>query len=286
RLARLDEQRRVALEALVTGSSRLQHALTAEETEAIIVGTANQMFGGRETRLELAPATAEDAPSQDVGYDPATCELRIPLCGQAGILGAVTTVVEIPDSFLFEVARLYSHHVGTRLEQLRVINALTDAATRDALTGIDNRRGAQAQLAFLEGGDAVFILDLDHFKAINDSLGHQTGDQVLADFGDYLRSATRPADAVARYGGEEFLVICRQVTPDIAAAIASRLLDGWRSRRPVVTFSVGYAMHESESPPEVTVEHADMALYEAKREGRDQARAYVPWHPTATSSHS
>ena len=158
-------------------------------------------------------------------------------------------IVDQPDGFRLDAARLYSQHIGTRLEQLRVIDALTDAATHDVLTGLANRRAAQASIHTLQPGDAVFILDLDHFKTINDSLGHQAGDQVLASFGDYLRAVTRPTDTVARYGGEEFLLISPATTPDAAAHIANRLLDGWRAQRPLVTFSVGYATHTDGRAP-------------------------------------
>ena len=150
----------------------------------------------------------------DTHYDPAGHELRVRVRGQSGRLGTLTTIVDQPDGFLLDAARLYSQHIGTRLEQLRVIDALTDAATHDALTGLGNRRAAQASIDTLQPGDAVFILDLDHFKTINDSLGHQAGDQVLTQLGDYLRAFTRPTDSVARYGGEEFLLISPATTRD------------------------------------------------------------------------
>jgi diguanylate cyclase (GGDEF)-like protein len=179
-----------------------------------------------------------------------------------------------PTASLLDAARLFSQHVGTRIEQLRVIDALTDAATHDTLTGIGNRRAAQAAIQTLEPGDAVFILDLDHFKTINDSLGHQAGDEVLTQVGDYLRAFTRPTDSVARYGGEEFLLISRATPADAARHVARRLLNGWRARRPLVTFSIGYTVHTHGDPPELTVEHADTALYDAKHDGRDRAHQY------------
>jgi diguanylate cyclase (GGDEF)-like protein len=276
-LGRLDAHRRIALEALVSGASQLQGALTADESQAIVIATAADMFGGHDTRFETGEQTIDDGPDHDdTHYDTTTGELSIRVRGQSGILGTLTTLVNAPDSFLLDAARLYSQHIGTRLEQLRVIDTLTDAATHDALTGLDNRRAAQTSIQNLQPGDAIFILDLDHFKIVNDSLGHQAGDQVLTDFGDYLRAFTRPTDTVARYGGEEFLLISRTTTPDTAHQIANRLLDGWRAQRPLVTFSVGYATHTQNNPPELTLEHADMALYEAKREGRDRANPYTP----------
>jgi diguanylate cyclase (GGDEF)-like protein len=109
---------------------------------------------------------------------------------------------------------------------------------------------------------------------VNDNLGHQAGDEVLAQIGRYLQDFTRPTDFVSRYGGEEFLLLCRRVRAGDALGIANRLLDGWRTRRPLVTFSVGYAIRGDGEPPELTVEHADMALYQAKRDGRDRACHY------------
>jgi diguanylate cyclase (GGDEF)-like protein len=276
RLGRLDAYRRTALEALVLGASRLQGALTADESETIVVATATGMFSGHDTRFETTAPTIDDGPEHDdARYEPTTRELRIRVRGQSGVLGTLTTTVDQPDSFLLDAARLYSQHIGTRLEQLRVIDALTDAATHDALTGLENRRAAQANIQILQPGDAVFILDLDHFKTINDSLGHQAGDQVLMQLGEYLRAFTRPTDTVARYGGEEFLLISHATTRESARHIANRLLDGWRAQRPLVTFSIGYTTHTEHDPPEVTIEHADTALYQAKDHGRDRAHQYT-----------
>jgi diguanylate cyclase (GGDEF)-like protein len=253
-----------------------ERALTNEESETIVTATATAMFGGYDTRYERAEQTIDDGPEHDdAHYDPIKRELRIRVRGQSGILGTVTTIVDQPDAFALDAARLYSQHVGTRLDQLRVIDALTDAATHDPLTGIGNRRAAQASIATLRPGDAVFILDLDHFKTINDTLGHQAGDRVLTQLGDYLRDFTRPNDSVARYGGEEFLLICREAPRDASHHIAHRLLDGWRAQRPLVTFSIGYTTRTDGDTTDLIIEHADMALYEAKRSGRDRAHEYT-----------
>ena len=275
-LGRLDARRRTALEGLVSGASKLQGALTTRESEAIVVETASAMFGGRDTRYEIAAYMIDHGPEEcDTAYDARRGELRVRVRGQSGVLGTLTTIIDEPDTFVLDAARLYSQHMGTRLEQLRVIDALTDAATHDTLTGIGNRRAAQADIETLRPGDAVFILDLDHFKTINDTLGHPAGDRVLAQFGSYLREFTRPGDAVARYGGEEFLLICRAAPPTAAEHIASRLLDGWRAQRPLVTFSIGYAIHAAGDAGDLAIEHADMALYEAKRAGRDRAHRHA-----------
>jgi diguanylate cyclase (GGDEF)-like protein len=275
-LSRLDAERRRSLEALVAGTSALHGAVTPEESFDLTLALGNEMFNGRDSRYErAAPGADQGSVEDDVQYESETSELRIRLRGQTGIVGTLSTVVDEPDPFMLDVARLFSQQIGTRLEQLRVIEALTDAATHDALTGISNRRAAGDCIATLQPGDGVFILDVDHFKNINDSLGHQAGDEVLTQLGDFLRDFTRPTDFVARYGGEEFLLICRRLRPDAAEHIANRLLDGWRMRRPIVTFSIGYTLHADGDPTEVTVEHADMALYQAKRDGRDRACRYA-----------
>jgi diguanylate cyclase (GGDEF)-like protein len=281
RLATLDTRRRMALEALVFGASQLQDALTPSEIDAVVIDTAVAVFAGRDPSLHHHDTSASsDRPNDGVSYDTESHQLQIPLRGQVGTLAELDITIDAPDAFAMDTARLFGQQIGGRLEQLRVINALSDAASHDALTGVHNRRGAETQLDRLRPGDAVMILDLDHFKAINDSLGHQTGDQVLTEFGDFLRAKSRSTDLVARYGGEEFLLICRNVTADLAANIIDRLLDNWRARRPLVTFSAGYAVHRDGDEPALTVAHADSALYQAKHAGRDQARAHAAWTNT------
>jgi diguanylate cyclase (GGDEF)-like protein len=146
-------------------------------------------------------------------------------------------------------------------------------AERDELTGVGNRRHAGALLETLVPGDAVLMIDLDLFKAVNDYSGHAAGDQVLQELGAYLQGALRDSDLVARYGGEEFLVVLRQAS-DTASVAANRLLRGWRARRPRTTFSGGVAVHEEATAPTVTLTRADMALYEAKRNGRNRVCLY------------
>ncbi len=280
RLASLDMRRRLMLETLVQGASRLHDALTADESDAVVVETANAMFTGRDTHLVRAAPGTEPS-GDDVCFDQSTRQLVITLRGQVGVLATITTVVDEPDAFVMDGARLFSQQIGGRLEQLRMIRSLTNAATHDVLTGVQNRRGAEAQLEALRPGDAVMILDLDHFKTINDTLGHQVGDRVLAEFGEFLRQATRPSDMVARYGGEEFVVICRSTPPDIARQVADRLLEGWRGRQPLVTFSAGVAVHQPGDTPACTLEHADTALYDAKRAGRDRASMFASMQPAS-----
>jgi diguanylate cyclase (GGDEF)-like protein len=165
-------------------------------------------------------------------------------------------------------------------DRRRAESQVAHLALHDPLTDLPNRallrERLETALGRVHAGEqlAVLYLDLDHFKTVNDSLGHQSGDRVLTQLGDYLRIATRPTDAICRYGGEEFLLISHAVRGG-AAQVAERLLDGWRATRPLATFSVGYAIHETGVTADVTLEHADLALYEAKRDGRNCVRAFT-----------
>ncbi|MDQ1375123.1 MAG: diguanylate cyclase, partial [Actinomycetota bacterium] len=176
----------------------------------------------------------------------------------------------IPDPFTLHAAQLFGAQAGIALEQQRVIDELTEAAMQDALTGVGNRRRAALLLEELRAEDAVVLIDLDHFKLVNDTAGHATGDRVLVLLGRYLREAARDVDAIARYGGEEFLLVLRNAG-DSALAATARLLEGWRELRPLTTFSAGVAVHQPDRSPAATLGRADAALYRAKRSGRDRA---------------
>lgn len=153
--------------------------------------------------------------------------------------------------------------------QREAVAILAAANLTDDLTGLGNRRRANLLLDSLRDGDVVALLDLDHFKHVNDSYGHQTGDQVLQDLGAYLRGAVRGADGVARFGGEEFLVVLRAASASGPATIR-RLLGGWRATKPMATLSAGLAVHRPGESPRDSFAAADAALYQAKQSGRDR----------------
>jgi len=158
-----------------------------------------------------------------------------------------------------------------RAGQQEAFDLLAVAAVTDELTGVGNRRHVNTLLDNLQPGDALLLLDVDHFKDINDRMGHLAGDEVLADLGRYLKESTRDnADTVARYGGEEFLIVLRQ-PGDLAYRTAERLFQGWRATDPLVTFSIGIALHQ-QGPAETTLHEADQALYQAKASGRDRCQ--------------
>jgi diguanylate cyclase (GGDEF)-like protein len=145
---------------------------------------------------------------------------------------------------------------------------LSESASTDALTGLPNRRMIDRALGRLSAGDSVIIVDLDHFKRVNDELGHATGDDVLRAFGGVLSCTARGRDVVGRFGGEEFVAVL--VAPTVGAdAFLERLRSAWLEVRPVpVTFSAGVARCGGD--PDETISLADQALYAAKDRGRDQ----------------
>jgi diguanylate cyclase (GGDEF)-like protein len=149
------------------------------------------------------------------------------------------------------------------------IDALALASVTDDLTGLGNRRQANVMLDGLDTGDALVVLDLDHFKNLNDTLGHQYGDRVLNQLGQFLTEHLRAHDSVARYGGEEFIMVLRDADGS-AFDIVERLLVLWRACRPATTLSAGVALHKGDSWSD-TFARADAALYAAKQSGRDRA---------------
>ena len=144
---------------------------------------------------------------------------------------------------------------------------LAESAWTDLLTGLPNRRMLDRALGRLAPDDTVIMLDLDHFKQVNDTFGHAAGDDVLRAFGRVLRHTTRGRETVGRFGGEEFLIVMGP--PEGADVLLQRLRAGWLAERPFpVTFSAGIAA--SAGDPDETVILADQALYQAKEAGRDQ----------------
>lgn len=184
-------------------------------------------------------------------------------------------------------ARLRSGERVLALQErlLAIQEALRHEATRDALTGLWNRRMILEQLdreyhrAMRDKHPlAVTVADLDHFKHVNDQHGHVTGDAVLRAASDRLRSVLRSYDFIGRYGGEEFLIILPACGPGLAVSIAERArramsaspldIDG----TPVsLSVSLGVACSSpATAGPEALIHAADQALYRAKAAGRDR----------------
>nr|WP_256490115.1 sensor domain-containing diguanylate cyclase [Ideonella oryzae] len=170
--------------------------------------------------------------------------------------------------------------------QVQSRHQLEWSATHDALTGLLNRRGFQERMErFIEGRlrrpTALLVIDLDHFKPINDSEGHQAGDAMLQAVAGALNDGVRVSDAVGRLGGDEFAVLLEGCPPQWAQRLAHKLLERvqavqvpWNGRQLQVSASIGLAMWEDRLGSVASWTHqADLACYEAKRAGRANVQA-------------
>ena len=160
---------------------------------------------------------------------------------------------------------------------------LEQLAFNDALTGIKNRRAFEllfpnlvAQNARQKKGFAACLLDIDHFKKINDSFGHQAGDQALIELANVLRNNIRQSDLAARYGGEEFVLLLSCTSYSDAKVKLEQLIkaveeNGFTFNRAkhTMTVSCGFAYCESQIDYEKVIGMADSALYTAKEKGRN-----------------
>lgn len=193
------------------------------------------------------------------------------------VLGTSTSIALIG-------ANIRQKLMASRVELAEALSRVHALATTDALTGLANRRHMQDLLAEevkrhrrLGHPLCVALLDLDHFKRINDLHGHQGGDEALRHFARKAREALREIDVLARWGGEEFLLMMPATSPEQAMSGLLRLRQclaeqahppGMPDLR--ITFSAGVALHHLNAAIEHTIDQADKALYQAKAEGRDR----------------
>ncbi|MGS2744858.1 diguanylate cyclase [Halomonas sp. LS-001] len=170
--------------------------------------------------------------------------------------------------------------------QLSLLLRLYRQATHDPLTGLLNRGALELRLADIEREEArsgesipyaLLMMDIDHFKRVNDTYGHSVGDKVLREFARLMALQVRSGDFVARYGGEEFVVVLLDISATDAAVIAERIRDAIEhatlfdhdGNRVPITTSIGVACPESSQQSEQTLRRADERLYRAKESGRN-----------------
>jgi diguanylate cyclase (GGDEF)-like protein len=205
--------------------------------------------------------------------------------GAAGVLACLAALVQARTSLLRRRQRELEAVVASRTAELRAIQLrLETMAYNDALTDLPNRRRFNDELHRLaalgrRGGApfALLLIDLDHFKHINDTLGHDAGDALLVAAAERLRAAVRETDCVARLGGDEFAVLLTPASDVIVGDVAQRIVD---SMHTPVTFgphvmhisaSIGAAV-AAQDGVEALYKRADTALYRAKKAGRDTWR--------------
>jgi diguanylate cyclase len=212
-------------------------------------------------------------------------------------LANVNSLADLIDSLVEETSRIVgrSERLGLDLKQSsdkidaleRTLEDLRREATTDGLTGIANRRYFDMVLQTMSGdamnsGDdlSLLLIDIDHFKKVNDTWGHATGDAVIQFVANTLAQNVKGQDCVARYGGEEFAVILPTTSIDAAMRVGENIRTALSRRLFVphhldetvgaVTVSIGIACYEPGEPLAEWIQRADAALYEAKKTGRDR----------------
>ncbi|MBC7577741.1 GGDEF domain-containing protein [Tardiphaga sp.] len=253
----------------------------------------------RQTSLQVMEAAQEVLDLLDVAS--AEDNLRIPLVDEIArtektSFSNLTRMLEHLINETSEMAKR-SDHLGIRMrrsaEKIEALERTLDDARReatiDALTGISNRRSFDANLNELAGeamntGEdlCLMILDVDHFKHVNDTYGHPVGDQVLQFVATTIQQHVRGQDRAARYGGEEFAIILPRTPIEGAAKVGEYIRIAFEKHKalcgtsqqpiPGVTVSIGISCYD---PGEKLLEwsaRADTALYQAKREGRNCVR--------------
>jgi diguanylate cyclase (GGDEF)-like protein len=212
----------------------------------------------------------------------------LPLRGAAGPVGVLavwTSREPALDGHAVELLYALSPYAAMHLQHAREYGELRESADRDPLTELPNRRAFDKALAHEAGRYeryghplSLLVLDLDHFKGVNDSYGHEAGDEVLRRAARIIAACVREIDTVARLGGEEFVVLLPETPLAAAADVAERIRAAiaaapveWRGRAIPVRVSVGVSSCPAcVRQPSELVGSADAALYRAKESGRDR----------------
>ncbi len=290
--------------------SRVRDLARAESAELIVRRPGDEdllryrMFGQEQTRTVVTPVPADEwwlpALSGEPVLHPVAGEspedgLAVPVAPGDGIRAVLVAEGSLPDIATFDARHLrllqaVANHAGVALTNVHLVDRLRYTASHDAVTDLANRRQFQTDVhAALAGSGtaagtgAVFLLDLDRFKEVNDALGHDLGDDLLREIGSRLRAQIEGEGRVARLGGDEFAVF----VPGLSTR-AQVLAAGQRLRqiveRPVplgglaltTQTSVGVALApEHGVDANRLLQHADVAMYAAKRDGSG-VRVYRP----------
>ncbi len=215
---------------------------------------------------------------------------------QSGSAGCVVQLVVNAEQASFAAMALpfiavYLREAGPVLEAKRLMEHLRDSALRDAMTGLYNRRFLEEYVGTLVAGSqrrkapfAVLMLDLDFFKQVNDTHGHEAGDKVIKTLADLLQRNVRSSDMAVRYGGEEFLMVLLDTNADDAMKVAEKIRgDVEATKIPLAstmlqkTISIGVAEYPNDSDTFwQVVKFADVALYQAKSTGRNRVVRFSP----------
>lgn len=220
--------------------------------------------------------------------------LVLPLLVHGEVLGTLVLGSREPNVFGGDVRvilQVLAGHIAVSLANARMMKRLEELATTDGLTGLFNKRTlteiGRQKLRSAERFHkplSVLVCDLDHFKAVNDTYGHDVGDRVIRGFADVLRRTKRETDAVGRFGGEEFVVVCEQTDTQGAEQLAERIRSELLTTTFVVasgtisvTCSVGVATYPAAGQDwDELFKSTDEALYASKRGGRNLVTVWSP----------
>jgi diguanylate cyclase (GGDEF)-like protein len=216
--------------------------------------------------------------NREIGRCSAAC-VPVSIMGRTvGVVHTVGPAGQPPDDERVLALQTLANQSGNRLGLLRVMAETQLQASTDGLTGLVNRRTLENRMRQLrnDGVDVTLLMaDLDHFKALNDAHGHETGDRALRVFSEALRASLRADDLACRYGGEEFAVLLPATETAEAVEVAQRIRSALADRvgrggSPTFTASVGIAHSSDASDLEDLVQRADRAMFAAKAAGRDR----------------
>jgi diguanylate cyclase (GGDEF)-like protein len=205
----------------------------------------------------------------------------VPVSILGRIVGVVHTTAQVdapPEPDEVHALQTLANQAGNRLGLLRVMAETRTQAAMDGLTGLMNRRSFENQLRMLRnaGTEFAFIMaDLDHFKIVNDTHGHETGDRALRVFAETVRRALRAEDLACRYGGEEFAIALPEADAAEAVSAVERMRDSLeqvirQGEAPSFTASFGIAQSVDATDLDDLVQRADKAMFAAKAAGRNR----------------
>lgn len=230
-------------------------------------------FNRRITSYGKALGSCEEALGEVADVSPYKVMLSSLLTETRTMRASVSEMQEQLQSNIAEIASLKSD-----------LQAAQGMAATDSLTKLSNRRGFELEIRrYAESAQeaALVLIDIDHFKVINDTYGHIFGDKVIVQIANAIKRNIRGGDFAARYAGDEFAVLLPNTTAENAQVVADhirttvfngRIATGQSADPGLVSISVGIAVHQVTENPEVWFERADAALYKAKREGRNQVQ--------------
>ena len=262
-------------ETLRAAMARLSGLLDPQLVLRELLDTALETPGGDHGWLLDAPAHPDSL--GDFGS-----RLTVALTDRDGPVGTLVLACDRADAYSdadLGIAQALAGQAMVAYDNARLFSQVAELATTDSLTGLINRRQffTLAPALVAAGSGTALMLDIDNFKQINDTYGHQAGDDVIRDVVDRLSAVTPPAALLGRYGGEEFALLVTSpagaLGEALRGAVAATSID--TRRGPVaVTISVGSAVIRPGDTVDTVLARADAALYEAKEAGRNRVVAH------------